>query len=193
MAMKSSMLLLAAVASLSITLGAAAGTDGTYVMDGGAYSINVEFVAEGVRVVEPNKTSLYTSTRGGDFEFTNPTNGINYGIRVIDDETIEAYKPGSSQAGTVLKLSGGSSFEIDEADPSYAKYKELADKYAGLTESDPDNVHVWAACGAAALAWAHMPVDQARSMAGQSAQLLRSIMTDATGTPCSDVIPADVW
>ncbi len=69
-------------------------------MDGGAYSINVEFVSDGLQIVEPNKTSMYTPTARGVYEFTNPTNGIRYGLRVIDDSTIEAFKPGSSDAAT---------------------------------------------------------------------------------------------
>jgi hypothetical protein len=182
-----------AVASLALTSIAAAGSDGTYVMDGGAYSINVQFVADGLQVVEPNKTSLYASTGHGVYQFTNPTNGITYGMRVIDDSTIEAFKPGSTQPATVLKRANAVALSVDEENPNYAKYSELAEKYVELTQSDADNVHVWAACGAAAMGWANMPADQARTMASQSAALLKSIMTTSGGSPCPEVIPNDVW
>src|SRR5688572_19656307 len=104
--MKVSIQLLTAAACFCFGALASAGTNGTYVMDGGAYSINVEFVPDGLQIVEPNKTSLYTPTGAGVYEFTNPTNGTRYGLRVIDDSTIEAFKPGTSNPATVLKLSG---------------------------------------------------------------------------------------
>jgi len=182
-----------AIAAVSFTSALGAGTDGTYVMDGGAYSINVQFTADGLQIVEPNKTSLYRETGNNEYQFTNPTNGIVYGLRVLDDETIEAFKPGSSQAATTLKRSIANAYTVDEENPNYAKYSALADKYAELTQSDADNVHVWAACGAAALGWANMPADQAKTMAGQSAALLKSIMTNTGGSPCPEVIPNDVW
>lgn len=191
-AMKSALLSLAFAAAAFPSI-SAAGADGTYVMDGGAYSINVEFVADGLQIVEPNKTSLYKSTGSNEYQFTNPTNGITYGLRVLDDSTIEAFKPGSAQPATTLKRSNPIALSVDEENPQYAKYKELADKYAELTQTDADNVHVWAACGAAALGWVHMSATEAKSMAGQSAMLLKSIMTNAGSSPCPEVIPNDVW
>lgn len=188
-----SVLLSFALASFAFASLATAGSNGTYVMDGGAYSINVEFVSDGLEIVEPNKTSFYKSTGSGEYQFTNPTNGITYGLRVVDDSTIEAFKPGSAQPATILKRANAAAMTVDEENPNYAKYAELADKYAELTQSDSDNVHVWAACGAAALGWANMPADQAKSMAGQSAALLKSIMTSAGSSPCPEVIPNDVW
>ena len=188
-----SVLLSLALASIAFASLAAAGSNGTYVMDGGAYSINVEFVSDGLQIVEPNKTSFYRSTGSGEYQFTNPTNGVTYGLRVIDDTTIEAFKPGSAQPATTLKRANALALTVDEENPNYAKYAELADKYAELTQSDSDNVHVWAACGAAALGWANMPADQARGMASQSAALLKSIMTSSGSSPCPEVIPNDVW
>jgi hypothetical protein len=182
-----------AVASFVFASVAAAESNGTYVMDGGAYSINVEFVSQGLQIVEPNKTSLYASTGRGEYQFTNPTNGITYGLRVIDDSTIEAFKPGSAQPATTLKRTNAIALTVDEENPNYAKYQQLAEKYADLTQSDSDNVHVWAACGAAAIGWANMPADQAKGMASQSAALLKSIMTSAGSSPCPEVIPNDVW
>jgi hypothetical protein len=169
-----------------------AGTNGTYVMDGGAYSINVEFVSGGLQIVEPNKTSLYTPAGHNEYQFTNPTNGISYGLRVLDDSTIEAFKPGSGQPATTLKLTTRGP-NVGEANPDSGKYEALAGKYAELTASDSDNVHVWSACGAAALGWANMPADQAKDMARQSAALLKSIMVDMASSPCPEVIPNDVW
>ena len=187
-----SVLMSALLAGLSIVSVAQAGTDGTYVMDGGAYSINVEFTAGGIQIVEPNKTSIYRSTGGNEYQFTNPTNGITYGLRVVDDETIEAFKPGSTQPSTMLKRRAAISVNT-EGNPDSAKYEALADKYATLAQSDADNAHVWAACGAAALGWATLSADQARTMASQSAAMLKPIMTSSGSSPCPDVIPADVW
>ena len=180
-----------ALAAVSFASVVEAGTNGTYVMEGGSYSINVEFVGDGLQIVEPNKTSLYSPAGHNEYQFTNPTNGITYGLRVIDDNTSEAFKPGSAQPATTLKRTGGSA-GFRDANPDGAKYEALAGKYAELTVSDPDNVHVWAACGAAALGWANMPADEARDMASQSALLLKSIMETAS-SPCPEVIPNDVW
>jgi hypothetical protein len=191
--MKVSIRLLTAAACFCFAAFASAGTNGTYVMDGGAYSINVEFVPEGLQVVEPNKTSLYTPTAAGVYEFTNPTNSIRYGLRVIDDSTIEAFKPGSSNPPTILKLSGASLVAVDESSASYAQYSAIAEKYLTLSQTDPDNVHVWAACGAAALAFVHQSEDDALRSARQSAMLLKQIIVDGSGTPCADAIPASVW
>lgn len=181
-----------ALAAMSFASVVEAGTNGTYVMDGGSYSINVEFVDGGLQIVEPNKTSLYTLAGNNEYRFTNPTNGITYGLRVLDDSTIEAFKPGSSQPATTLKRSS-MTLDAGEANPDSAKYEALARKYAELTATDADNVHAWSACGAAALGWANMPADQAKDMARQSAQLLKSIMVDMSSSPCPDVIPNDVW
>jgi hypothetical protein len=190
--MKVSIRLLTAAVSFCFATLAAAGTNGTYVMDGGAYSINVEFVPEGLQVVEPNKTSLYTPTDPGVYEFTNPTNGIKYGLRVIDDKTLEAFKPGGGP-GTILKLSGATMLASPEESPGYAKYSAIADKYMALVQSDPDNVHVWSACGAAALAFVHMSEADALQAASQGAMLLKQIIVDGSTTPCPDAIPASVW
>jgi hypothetical protein len=113
-----SVLLSFAVASFAFACLAEAGSNGTYVMDGGAYSINVEFVSDGLQIVEPNKTSLYESTGRGEYQFTNPTNGITYGLRVVDDSTIEAYKPGSSQPATTLKRASAVAMTVDEENPN---------------------------------------------------------------------------
>jgi hypothetical protein len=184
---------LTVVAALLLAPLAGAGTNGTYVIQGGSYSIDVEFVPEGLQIVEPNKTSLYTPTGEGVYEFTNPDNGVPYGIRVIDDNTIEAFKPKSGQPGTVLKRSGATAMAVDENDPSYSKYMAIAQKYTALSENDPDNLQVWTACAAAAFSWAHMPADQASQLASQSAMMLKAIMNDTSGTPCDDAIPAALW
>lgn len=184
---------LTAAACFCVASLAFAGSDGTYVMDGGAYSINVKFVSEGLEIIEPNRTSLYTPTGAGVYEFTNPNNGIRYGIRVIDDSTIEAFKPGSSNPATTLKLSGSNLLENPEDSPTYAHYSAIAEKYMTLSQTDPDNVHVWAACGAAALAFVHQSEEDALQTASQSAMLLKQIIVDGSGTPCSDAIPASVW
>jgi hypothetical protein len=191
--MKLSMRVLTAAACLCFGSLASAGTDGTYVLEGGAYSINVKFVSDGLEIVEPNKTSLYTPNGAGAYEFTNPTNGIRYGLRVIDDSTIEAYKPGSSSAPTTLKLSSMNMLENPEDSPTYDKYSAIAEKYMQLSQTDPDNVHVWTACGAAALAFMHQSEEDALQTASQSAMLLKQIIVDGSGTPCADAIPASVW
>ncbi|HUQ49558.1 MAG TPA: hypothetical protein VM056_02500 [Terriglobales bacterium] len=78
----------ASAASTSKVLG-----DGTYGTPDGGYQIQVKYGNGTLTIVEPNKTSIYKLTRPNTYEFTNPTNGIKYGLRVIDGKTLDAFKP----------------------------------------------------------------------------------------------------
>lgn len=82
------------------------GRDGVYATTDNNYQINVKFSDGKLTVVEPNKTSNYIQRSGsGIYEFTNPTNGISYVLEVTEGGNgLKAYKPGSPQNFTPLKL-----------------------------------------------------------------------------------------
>lgn len=69
--------------------------NGVYGIPENGYQITVTFGNGTLTVVEPNKTSVYTldPRRPNTYLFTNPNNGIKYGLRVINSNTLEAFKP----------------------------------------------------------------------------------------------------
>ena len=95
-------LMLIAMAAILVATAAQAAklSSGTYVMQGGSYSIGVAEQDGTLVVTEPNKTSVYTPAADGSYHFTNPNNGITYGLRIVDDRTIEAFKPGNPGGGS---------------------------------------------------------------------------------------------
>ena len=173
------------VLSISSVVSAAPG--GTYVIDGGGYSIELRTEGDNLVVVEPNKTSTYVRQADGSFHFTNPNNGILYGIRVIDDSTIEAFKPGSDGAPTVLKRFGtpGGATNTDVA--SSEQFEAIANKYLELSQSDPDNAQTHSACAALALKRSQASKDEADAYAVQMAAMIRQLLVDPSVNPCPDV------
>src|SRR5690606_5092820 len=101
-------------ASLLLALGVAGSafaadiTPGTYMLQGGSYTIEVQADGNGVVVVEPNKVSPYTRFDDDEFHFWNENTQTNYGLRYVDDRTIVAFKPDvPGNTGSTLVLIGG--------------------------------------------------------------------------------------
>jgi hypothetical protein len=171
---------------------AAAQTSGTYTLEGTNYAIDVLFAPGKVTVVEPNKRSEYTMTRAGRYEFTNPTNGIRYGLQVIDAATIEAFKPlDPGSPPTTLVLTDRQAAGAQAA--TYDAHMKVANKYRALAESDADSPHVWAACAAAAYSRATQTSETANWYARDASALLKPIMVNPKTTPCPDAISQRHW
>jgi len=169
-----------------------AATDGVYAIQNGYYSINVKFAENSLTIVEPNKTSTYLKDTSGNYIFTNPTNNITYGMRVVDDKTIEAYKPGVPNSTTVLTLKSASAKASSEDKGN--QMKALADKYFKLAESDSNNVHTWANCASVALAYSSLSLEKAKEMELQAATLIKLSQSPvANSSPCSEVISNKTW
>lgn len=182
--------------SLITTLSAWATTDGTYVMEGGVYSIDVRFGPQTLTVVEPNKTSIYQQQgSSNEYWFTNTTNqNILYGLRVVDDVTLEAFKP--NQPGnipTTLRLRQPYGVGNEPAEDVAEAAQALADHYMALTESDPINAQTWTQCASVAMVRAMLPEQQADETALQAATLLKMISVDTSRSPCADAIPENIW
>jgi hypothetical protein len=175
------------LAALTASVSTSAEPGGTYVIDSGGYSIEVKMDGDNLVVVEPNKTSAYVKQADGSYQFTNPNNGITYGIRVIDDRTIEAFKPGSDSPPTRLSLLGspGGATVADVADAD--KYEALAGHYSDLAQSDSANAQAYTACSAVALKRSMASQSEADAYASQMAGMLRQIMVDQSANPCPDV------
>jgi hypothetical protein len=170
---------------------ALAGVDGTYVLEGGAYVIDVRFADGQLEVVEPNATTVYQQQADGAYLAT-IGNGQVYGLRVIDDETLEAFKPIPGNVPTRLKrqvlVEGGGL-----ADDEFEKAEAIADHYFELSQSDPVNTQTWTQCAAAAMMKTMMAADQAHQGAVQAASLLKMITTNTAQSPCPDAISAEAW
>ena len=174
------------VAALSIAATAAAEPGGTYVIENGGYSIDVRMDGGNLVVVEPNKTSTYAAQGDGTYEFTNPNNGVTYGIRVIDDRTIEAFKPGTDNPPTRLTLLGspGGGTTADVADSE--KWEKLAGEYSERIGSDPSNAQAYSACAAVAMKRSVSSKDEADVYAAQMRGMLQQM--DVSSSPCPEVM-----
>lgn len=183
--------LLLVLLGLTMSLSGWTGTDGTYVMDGGSYSVEVEFGEGRITVVEPNKRSEYLRHgTSNEYLFTNPVNGITYGLRVIDDATLQAFKPVPGNVPTTLKLWGQI---VDVPDAVAEEAEAVADRYFALSESDPANVQTWTQCAAAALARTVQTAEEADQTARQAAMLLKMMSVDTASSPCPDAISDAIW
>lgn len=159
---------------------------GTYMIEGGSYMITVEQDGGNLVVVEPNKRSEYTLQADGSYHFHNPDTDTTYGIRVLDANTIEAFKPFADSAPTRLVRMGGGS-DAGTAEPGDSdRYGALAEQYAQRIETDPDNVQSWAACAAVAMKRSIATSAEADAYAAQMAAMLQAM--DAAGSPCPEVI-----
>ena len=155
-------------------------------------------------VVEPNKRSEYRREPDGSYHFRNPTNGILYGIRVVDNQTIEAFKPDQpGNTPTRLARLGGApaALEVPQAAPPppvatarpTSPQMATAKKYQQLSVSDPDNTQAWTACAAAALKSATSTGAEADAYAVQTAEMLQLIIVNEKESPCSDAISDNAW
>lgn len=190
-------------------------SSGTYAVEGGSYSIQVEQQGDSLVVIEPNKRSVYERQGDGTYHFYNPNTDTVYGIRVVDRQTIEAFKPfqQGNVATRLARLGGAPAVEEVELAPSVASSDEtasgrpagsltptggdnwgrLAQQYLERTRSDPDNVQSWAACAAAALKRSTANPAEAEAYAEESAKMLKPILVDPTRSPCEDVLPSALF
>lgn len=194
-------------------LARAAFSNGTYTIAGGSYSIEVEQQGDSLVVVEPNKRSEYSRQPDGTYHFYNPNTDATYGIRVIDRQTIEAFKP--FERGNVptrlTRLGGAPAVVETELRPSAVaaesatvppavteagaidRYGERAQHYLELTRSDPDNVQSWAACAAAALKRSMANPAEADAYAADTAKRLKTVLVDPATSPCEEILPPDLF
>lgn len=167
--------------------------DGTYILQGGSYSINVRMENDNLIVVEPNKTSTYKRVADGSYQFTNDNNGVTYGLRIIDDGTIEAFKPGveGNLPTRLVRLGGAPTNGPAPSTNESERWSALAGQYSDRISTDDSNSQSWAACAAVAMKRSIGSEDEANTYARQMATMLKQL--DAVSSPCPDVIRATEW
>lgn len=178
---------LAAAALLCV--GHAGAVQGTFVLADGSYTINVEREGQNLVVVEPNKRSVYTPDGSGAYVFHNANTGSNFYLRVHDESTIEAGRVGSATPWILKKVDAAGAAAAFEANDVHMA---VAERYAALAESDPDNVQAWSMCSAVAFKRAMGEDAQFAQYAQQVAQTLQ-LITTSPANPCEDAIPARYW
>jgi hypothetical protein len=166
---------------------------GNYTTSDGMYTIKVRYDAKAntLTIVEPNKTSEYTFVSGSEYGFTNPTNGIEYRLEIVDATTLESFKPASRNYRTKLYHSGGADEVTSSED--FVDYQKIAEKYKDKMTSDPANAQLWAFCAAAANARSTLNADGFESYAKKVVKQMKKIMEDKKKCPCTDAIPASLW
>ncbi len=163
---------------------------GTYMVEGGSYMIELRQDGDTLVLIEPNKESPYARRADGSYTFYNPNTDTNYGIRIVDANTIEAFKPDyPDNPGTrLVRMGGGMASgggEVDSAESD--RYGAMAEHYAGLIETDPANVQAWSACSAVALKRSLSNPGEADAYAAQMVAMLK--LMDVSSSPCPDAIP----
>ena len=177
-------------------------SEGTYVLEGGSYSIDIRREGDRLVVVEPNKTSPYIRQPDGTYHFYNTNTETNYGIRIVDNQTIEAFKPDQPGAAPSRLLRRGG--PPTAAAPGRAQAPPasggaggnagaIAERYRKLSETDNKDAQAWTACAAAAKKRELATVAEADAYGRQMAMVLKQIMVDPSRSPCEDAIPASVW
>jgi hypothetical protein len=164
-------------------------TPGTYMLEGGSYTITIDKAGDGLVVHEPNKDSSYTRFDDDEFHFWNDNTQTNYGLRYVDARTIEAFKPDvSDNVPSRLVLMGSSTDAVVES-PDSERWEQLAEQYSARIEGDPDNAQAWSACAAVAMKRGISTVADADAYASQMKQMLALMMGEGSASPCPEVIP----
>ena len=174
-------------------------SEGTYVLDGGSYSIDIRREGDTLVVVEPNKTSPYRRQPDGTYHFYNRNTETNYGIRILDNMTIEAFKPDQPGAAPsrLTRVGGAPSAPSPSAGPvSVAPSSNagaVAERYRKLSETDGKDAQAWTACAAAAKKRELATAAEADEYGRRMALVLKQIVVDPSRSPCEDAISASVW
>ncbi|MGF6692383.1 hypothetical protein M2318_002452 [Metapseudomonas resinovorans] len=164
--------------------------DGTYVLEGGSYSINIEQDGDNLVVVEPNKRSIYERQADGSYQFYSENSVSTFSLRLLDPGTIEMDRvPSAGTPSTLKRVEERDAAQVSAVNQTYAS---IAKHYSELAQSDPDNVQVWTMCSAVALKRSLSEDEDFSRHARQVSESLKSIIVTNTN-PCSDAIPSTYW
>ena len=180
---------LSAFSALPAAVLAADVAPGSYMLEGGSCMIDIRTSGNGIEIVEPNKVSPYARFNDDEFHFYSPNPATNYGIRYIDDRTILAFKPDvPGNAGSRVVLVGDTGAAPVAENGDSARWDALAQQYAALIESDPDNVQSWSACAGVAIKDAVSIAPQADAYAAHMTSMLQLTTPAGAGSPCPETM-----
>ncbi len=186
----SALLLLLLLLSVSPALAEKGGTYRTAT----GYALELTFDGDTAKTVEPNKTTVFQKKSANEYVWDPGDGRPPFGIRVIDDDTMEFFRPGTGNPPTVLTRAKP---HIEEKSPAesanFEKYNALAQGYLQKSQSDPANAHVWASCGTVAYKRAVESQAAGDAYAREAVTMLKPIMADAGTTPCPEVISQAIW
>ncbi|WP_342246957.1 hypothetical protein [Pseudomonas sp. OTU5201] len=164
--------------------------DGTYVLEGGSYSINIEQDGDNLVAVEPNKRSIYERQPDGSYQFYSENSGSTFSLHLLDPGTIEMDRvPSAGNPSTLNRVEVRAAAQVSAVNQTYAL---IAEHYRELAQSDPDNVQVWTMCSAVAFKRSLSEDEDFSRYARQVSESLKSIAVTSTN-PCSDAIPSSYW
>ena len=167
-------------------------SSGTYVVDGGSYSVVVEASGDELVVIEPNKRSVYRRHgKTKEFRAFHESSSSTFTMTVVDDRTLRASRIPQTIPPTMLRLVGAAAAKT--AADKQQRFEAIAERYRVLAEGDTDNAQTWSFCAAAAKGWALKSEIDAATYAWRAGQQLKTIMVDPTSTPCRDAIPQSLW
>ncbi|MCY1537083.1 hypothetical protein D9M68_725680 [compost metagenome] len=164
--------------------------EGTYVIEGGSYSMDVEQDGGDLIVVDSNKRSIYKRQGDGSYQFYDPNTGYTFSLRFLDERTVEADRVPSAGTPSILKrVEVQAAAQASTVNDAYAA---IAQHYHEMAQSDPDNAQAWTMCSAVAFKRSLSDGEDFPRYARQMAETLKLIAVDSTN-PCSDAIPDSFW
>ncbi|BAN45737.1 hypothetical protein [Metapseudomonas resinovorans] len=162
---------------------------GTYVIEGGSYSMTVEQEGNALVVVDGNKRSRYEPQGDGSYRYYNPVSGSTFSLRFDDHGRVEADRVPSEGTPSILARVDAP-IAADAATDNQA-HLAIAQRYSELAQNDPDNAQAWTMCAAVAFKRSQSDGEDFSRYARQMADNLK--LMDANGNPCSDAIPDVYW
>jgi hypothetical protein len=171
---------------------------GIYVTPDNRYSITVMMTSAGLEVTEPNRKSLYK--RRGDVSryYSVAPNGKEYGIRLAERGTIYSF---TAAGETMLRLkqaiqeqTGMSDADLAPAStvPTHASL-DAFNKWKAKINENPADAHLYAACGAAAVAKATFNPSGYREYTRLVVAGLKQLLVNPRANPCPDAIDNSLW
>lgn len=175
--------------------------DGLYTNGDGSMTLRVSTTAEGITVEDPVATALYKLV-GGKYEYTSKY-GTTFQLYLMGGsptrfQTLrKGQKPLTGHDGVLntFKLttpSGTSRLEQGDGGKDGDHWAQF-ERYRQKMKSDPANTHLWAACGAAALARSLFNDSEADDYAKRVASSVRPLMPKPGNSPCPDAITNNFW
>ncbi len=159
---------------------------GNYTSADGYYTIIISYKDNILTIVEPNKISPYKLLSGNEYHFTNPTNGIEYLIEVVDETTLATYKPTNRNNKYLFYFTGTANTPASKED--FNKYFPIAQKYKEKMKEDPKDAQLWSFCAAVANARSSFSKEGYEEYVSKVVPSMKVILEQKDKCPCTDAI-----